>query len=148
MPFYRDRTIWSDDEMALKRAVYKLFKSNYSRDEIKHLLEKSLFTLCLCDWNLSDAEAYVLLEISRPAFIKLRDSFCFTRELLGSIDDRGEIREDKISAYVKTKILPQREMLRRQLELNRLREAMAEEQKEIEANTPFDDSLCAKQRFK
>lgn len=142
MPIWRDKTIWSADELQLRSYVQKLFKSNYSRDEIKYLVDKALFSLCLCDWTLTDIETMQLLEISKPAFIRVRDSLCFTREL----SYKKTIEDEEASAYFKKKILPQREMLRKQIEIQRLRELAMQAENEQEERV--DDSLCADDRLK
>lgn len=80
MPFYVDQTIWSPDEVALRDAVNKLFQGNYSRDEIRFLVDKSLLHMMLCEWKLNDSEVQEILKICKPNYIKIRDSMGFTRQ--------------------------------------------------------------------
>ena len=138
MPVFNDKTTWSPEEQALKKAVQTLFKNNYGRDEIKYLLDKSLFALCLCDWKISDIEAMQMLEMCKMNYTKVRDSFCFTRVVYGKKTEN----EERTSSYYRKKIIPQREILRKQMELQKIRDNLAAQEKVEEP----DESLCAEQR--
>ena len=141
MPKWRDRTIWSPDERKFKEVITTLFKSNYTRDELKYLLDKALYTLCLCDWELLDCEAQQLLNIGRVQFTKVRDSLCLER-IMHSRGDMQQKESDE-SRYYRTKIAPQREALRRLVEAQRMREACIQ----AASTEQNDESLCADQRL-
>ena len=149
MPRWLDKTIWSPEEIELRKITQKLFQSNYSRDELHFMVDKSLFALCLCDWHLPDFESRQMLTITKPAFIKLRDSMCFDRELTGPITDKDE----EAYSYFKNKLLPQRELLQKQVELAKLREninrnTLLEGAALRERIDKVDESLCAEDRKK
>lgn len=138
MPIYRDRTIWSEEERALREAVQTLFKANYTREEIRFLVDKSLYSLCLCTWQLHDYETMEMLNMCKPNYIKHRDTFGFIRET----SLKKTVEDERASAYYRNKIAPNRERVRKLIEDRKSAELA---KKELE-NEPADDSLCADQR--
>lgn len=74
---YRDKYIYSADEMVIKRAALRLMKEGYTYAELMHLMERVLIAELICTRKMQVKSIAKLLGMTEANIRDIRDSMDF-----------------------------------------------------------------------